>query len=110
MLSNRPRDGSALLFQLAQTLAKTRVLPMHGSHFFQHAGLRIVETLDDCGHNPHVVPQAGNLSDQPLQCLTNIGQVDDSLVSVVAHASISLANLSYGYRIRPANRQRRCHD
>jgi hypothetical protein len=47
MLSNRARDGSALLFQLPQTLAETRMLPMHGSHFFEHARLCIVETRTD---------------------------------------------------------------
>ena len=66
MLSNRPRDDSALLFQLPQTLAETRVLPVHGSNFFEHSRLRVVETLDGRGHHPHVVPQAGDLCDQPL--------------------------------------------
>jgi hypothetical protein len=62
--------GVSAVFELPQALAKTRMLPMHRSYFVQHAALRIVEAPDDRGHHPHIVAQARNLGNQPLQRLT----------------------------------------
>jgi hypothetical protein len=98
MLSNRARLAplSALFLQLAQALAKMRVLSVHGSDFRQHSSLGIVETLHNCGQDMHVVAQAGDLVDQSLQCRPEIGQINDRLASLVAHHAISRLNPLYG--------------
>jgi len=98
MLSNCARLAplSALFFQLAQALAKTSVLGVHGSDFRQHSSLGIVETLHNCCQDMHVVAQAGDLADQSLQGLPDIGQINDRLASLVAHHTISLWSSLYG--------------
>jgi hypothetical protein len=89
MLSNRPRDGSALLFQLPQTFAEAGLLPVHGPELLQHAVLRIIEALHNRGQNMHIVAQAGYFGGQSLQRPTDIGQIDNWLASFVAQREIS---------------------
>lgn len=87
--------GSALLFELPQSLAEARLLAVDGANLLQQTAMRIVETLDDRGHYVHVVAQAGDLGDEPLQRLTDIGQVDDGSASILAHDGISALKPSY---------------
>jgi hypothetical protein len=92
MLSDRaPAATSALILKLPQALGEARLLPVHRPDFFQHPGLRIVEALDDRAHNPHIVAQAGNVRDQPLQSLADEGQVNHGLASIFAHDGISFS-------------------
>jgi hypothetical protein len=51
----------------------------------EHSSLGIVETLHNCCQDMHVVAQARDLADQSLQCLPDIRQITDRLVSFVAH-------------------------
>jgi hypothetical protein len=82
---------SALLFELPQALAEARLLSVHRPDLFEHASLGIVETLDDRAHHPHVVAQARDLSDQPLQRLADKSQVNDRLASILARLASILA-------------------
>jgi hypothetical protein len=98
MLSNRARLAPAIS-AVPPAGAGARQNERAGcacSDFRQHSSLGIVETLHNCCQDMHVVAQAGDLADQSLQCLPDIGQINDRLASLVTHHTISLLNPLYG--------------
>lgn len=94
---------SARFLHQAQALTEARVLNVHGSDFRQHSTLAIIKVLYDRAQNMHLIANAGDLADQPLQRLPDIRQIDDRLASLIAHDGISLLIPLYGHRVGPAN-------
>jgi hypothetical protein len=78
-----------LIFRSPEAFAEAGLPPVHGAKFFQHTALRVVEALHNRGQNMYVVSQAGHFGGQPLQCLSDVGQIDDRLAALVAQCGTS---------------------
>ena len=74
----RQADCLPLVLKLPQPFTEPRLLPVYGADFLQQPTVGIVEALQNRRQYAHIIAQAANLARQPLQGLSDIGEVATS--------------------------------